>query len=83
MDANSSALKNPLPLAVRPMKFSEESPKRKTSFMVDDLVRDANILMSAACSNRSRSLPDSRFHDRVPQTIDVVALTKPGINFVN
>jgi len=73
MEANSSAFKNPLPLAIGPMKFSEESTKRKTSFMVDDLVRDPNILMSAA----SRSLPDSSFRDRVQQTINEATLSKP------
>lgn len=79
MEANSSAFKNPLPLAIGPMKFSEESTKRKTSFMVDDLVRDPNILMSAA----SRSLPDSSFRDRVQQTINEATLSKPGIIYVN
>ena len=79
MEANSSAFKNPLALAVGPMKFREESPKRKTSFMVDDLVRDPNNLMGPACSDRSRSLPDSCFRDRVQQTIDGATLSKPGI----
>ena len=81
MDATSNA---PLPIAVGPMKFREESPKRKTSFMVDDLVRDPNILMSAACSDRSRSLPDSSFRARVQQTHhEGAAMSKPGINCVN
>ena len=82
MEANSSAFKNPLSLAVGPMKLGEESSKRKMSFMVDDLVRDANILMSATCSDRSRSLPDSSYRDTVPQ-IDGATLRKPGINRVN
>lgn len=79
MEANSSALKNSLSLAVGPMKFREESPKRKTSFMVDDLVRDPNILMSASFSDISRSLNDYT----VPHTTDGATLSKPGKNRVN
>lgn len=83
MEANSSALKNSLPLAVGPMKFSEESPKRKASFMVDDIVRDANILMSATFSDRSLSLTDSSYRNTVPHTTDGAPLSKPGKNRVN
>lgn len=75
MEANSTAFKNPLSLAVGPVKIREESPKRKTPFMVDDLVRDPNILMSAPCS---RNLPDSSFQGRVQKPIDGGTLSKPG-----
>lgn len=77
MEANSSAFKNSLSLAVGPIQFREESPKRKTSFMVDDLVRDPNILMSAPYSDRSLSLAEPSFRDRVQQAIG--GATKPGI----
>lgn len=83
MEANSTTFKNPLSLAVGPVKFREESPKRKTPFMVDDLVRNANILMSAPCSDRSLNLPNSSFEGRVQKTIDGGALSKSGINRVN
>ena len=80
---NSSALKNSLSLAVGPMKFREESPKRKASFMVDDLVRDPNILMSASFSDISRSLTDSSYRNPVPHATDGATLSKPGKNRVN
>ena len=83
MEANSSALKNSLSLTIGPMKFREESPKRKASFMVDDLVRDPNILMSASFSDISRSLTDSSYRNTVPHTTDGATLSKPGKNRVN
>lgn len=83
MEANSTAFRNTLSLAVGPVKIRKESPKRKTAFMVDDLVRNPNILMSAACSSRSLNLPDSSFQGREQKTIDGGTLSKPGINCVN
>ena len=83
MEANSTAFKNPLSIAVGPVKIREESPKRKTPFMVDDLVRDPNILMSAPCSGRFLNLPDSSFQGKVQKAIDGGTLSKPGINRVN
>lgn len=52
METNPSTFKNSVPFAAAPIKFTEESPKRKTSFMVDDLVRDHNIMLNRACSDR-------------------------------
>ena len=83
MEANSTAFKNSLSLAVGPVKFREESPKRKTPFMVDDLVRDPNILISAPCSDRSLNLPDASFQGRVQKAIGGGTLSKPGINRFN
>lgn len=79
MEANPSAFKNSLPFAVGPMKFTEESPKRKTSFMVDDIVnvRDPNSFNSP-CSDKC--LADSTLRDRAPQTSEGLPLSKQGIN---
>lgn len=81
MEANPNTFKNPVPTAIGPMKFTEESLKRKASFMVDDIVRDPNVLNSA-CSDRR--FADSSLQNRVPQILPKpsggLPLSKPGIN---
>ncbi|KAJ7340065.1 hypothetical protein OS493_002788 [Desmophyllum pertusum] len=69
MEANPSAFKASVSLAVGgTLKFKEESPpKRKTSFMVDDIVRDPNNVNSLYIN--SASYHESSFPDWMqPQT---------------
>lgn len=60
MEEYATALKNSVSLAMGPVKLKDEFSHRKSSFMVEDIVRNQNI---SPCPERC--LPDPSFRDEM------------------
>ena len=80
---NPNTFKNSVPYFAVPMKFTEESPKGKTSFLVDDIVNARDQNASANSPYSDRRLVDSNHRNRAQQTSEGLPLSKPGIDHLN
>jgi len=80
MEAQQSAVKVPVSIAVCPVNFTEQPPKKRTSFMVDDIFRDPNSF-NTPCS--ARCFPDSSYspESTTAQANEAMNLSKHGEYF--
>ena len=59
MEAYPRVVTNPTSMAVRPVMFTDHPPRKPTSFLVDDIVRDPLDSFNSPCY--ARCIPDPTY----------------------